>query len=343
MSVQSIESSRDALSGRPATEILSEMSDALRDVKSCVVTAHIAPDGDALGSCVGLVLGLRQIGKAATAVFTDELPDRYRELLPHGVVERVTPEELAKRSVDWFVVLDTSEPERIGTLQPVFFADGVKRMCLDHHQTYKSGRYQHELIITEAPATGRLVLAFLETLGVTLTPEIAHALWIAIATDTGWFRFSNTGEWALRDASRLVSHGIEVESLHDQLYHDLSLPRARLVGHVLKNACTEHGGKLLWSFLSLEDRGSVSLRELDGVIDYLKAIREAQIIAVIVQTGPDSFKISLRARGEANVERIARSFGGGGHVKAAGCRFAGTLDELGELLRSRTGEQLLGP
>ena len=126
-------------------------------------------------------------------------------------------------------------------------------------------------------------------------------------------------------------------------YHDLSLPRARLVGHVLKNACTAHGGKLLWSFLSLEDRGSVSLRELDGVIDYLKAIREAQIIAVIVQTGPDSFKISLRARGEANVERIARSFGGGGHVKPAGCRFAGTLDELVELLRSRTGEQLLGP
>ncbi len=298
-----LSSSRDSLSGRPVPEVLAEIAAAIREARSFVLTSHAGPDGDALGSAVALALGLRALGKSVRAVTAHDIPARYEALLPPGVIENVQPADLAKanQEVDWFIVLDTSEPERIGGYREQFFAEGARRICIDHHRTHARDRYQHELVVAEAPATGSLVFALLDELDVELTPEIARALWLAIATDTGWFRFSNTGPWALLDAARLARVQVDVEAIYDRVYHDLSPTRARLVGHVLQRA---------------------------------------RIIALIVELEPGSFKVSLRARGDAEVESVARSFGGGGHAKAAGCRFTGRLEDLIDQLRSRARSEL---
>lgn len=305
-----------------------------------LVTAHSRPDGDALGSVFGLVLGLRALGKDARGVIAGGQPEHLASLLPGGVVE--TPEALARgcsEPTDVFIVLDTNEPERVGELQPLFYAAGARRICLDHHRTHVHGRHDHEVIVTEAPATGNLVLAFLDVLGVELTLDMAKALWIAIATDTGWFRFANTGPWALQDAARLSGLGVDVEAFYDRIYHNLSPARARLVGHAMREVHSECDGDFIWSYLSLADRSGTELVDLDGVVDYLKTIDGARYIALIVEVEANSFKISLRARGDAEVESIARSFNGGGHAKAAGCRFAGRLEEFVESLKCSVEER----
>lgn len=333
---------RDSLSGRPVHEVLAEIATSIREARSFIITAHVGPDGDALGSAVALALGLRALGKDARAVTAQAVPERYASLLPPGVIESVQPADLVEENpdVDWFIVLDTSEPERIGGYRELFFADGARRICIDHHRTHARDRYEHELVVPEAPATGSLVFALLDALDIALTPEVAQALWLAIATDTGWFRFSNTGPWALLDAARLAQERVDVERMYDRVYHDLSPTRARLVGHVLQRARVELDGDLVWSDLLLADRGKVGLAELDGVIDYLKMLEGARIIAFIVEVEPGSFKVSLRARGDAEVESVARSFGGGGHAKAAGCRFTGRFEDLLEQLRSQARDEL---
>ncbi len=333
---------RESLSGRPASEVLAEIADSLRKAQRFLLTTHVGPDGDALGSAVALTLGLRNLGKEARAVTAQEIPTRYASLLPAGVIESVQPEDLAPsaKEIDWHIILDTSEPERIGEFRDLFFAAGAQRVCIDHHQTRTRGRHHHELVVPAAPATGSLVLALLDELGSVLTPAMAQALWVAIATDTGWFRFSNTGPWALLDAARLAEQPVDVEGIYDCLYNDLSPDRARLVGYILSRARVELDGDLVWSELSLSARSGVRLSELDGVIDYLKMVQGARIIALIVEVEPGSYKMSLRARENAEVERLARGFGGGGHAKAAGCRFTGRLEDLVDKLRVAAEQEL---
>ncbi len=330
MSSLPIDLARDSLSGRPAADILDEMAAAISASKSFVIATHVGPDGDALGSAVALALGLRSLGKEARAVTAQQIPKRYEPLMPPGVMSQVNPDEFAAKlaPTDWFVALDTSEPSRIGDFEPLFFAPGARRICIDHHRTQEVGRYDHELVVPEAPATGSLVLALLDRLEIELDDTMAQALWIAIATDTGWFRFSNTGPWALADAARLSAHRLDVESLHDQIYHDLSPERARVLGVSLSNVRVERDGDFIWSVIRLNERAGLDLAELDGMIDQLKSIRGARIFALVVETEPNSFKVSLRATGDAEVESIAREFGGGGHAKAAGCRFTGALPDL---------------
>ncbi len=330
--------------GEPARDAVRAVANELAAVSKLAVAAHLSPDGDALGSMAALVLGLRALGKDARAFTADAVSSRYAELLPDGVVESCLPRD-ARRGLkdrDLFVVLDTSEPERLGHYTESFYGSSARRVCIDHHRVHSLGRHDLELIVPDSPSTGSLVLAVLDELGVEIDSAIARSLWLAISTDTGWFRFSNTGPWAFSDAARLVPLIGSVEEAYDSLYCCLSRDQARVFGQVLAGVETDFEGTFAWSILSPAVRGSVSLAELDGVIDTLKSVQGADYIALITETAPESYKVSLRARGEAEVESIARRFGGGGHAKAAGCRLAGSLESVIERIRAAIGEQI-GP
>lgn len=327
-----LDSLKDSVSGLAATVALKQVAAAIREAGTLLITAHTQPDGDALGSDVALALALEALGKTARVVASEPSPEKYAGLLPGGRVTQVgsSQEAAALGPVDLCVLLDTSEPERCGIFQEVFFAPGQRSVCLDHHLCQPPVPFHAHLILPEAPATGSLVLALIDELGVPLTPEIAQALWIALATDTGWFRFPNATAWAFRDAARLVEMGISLEQLYDRIYLSHSPGRARLQGVALSSLRLGLDGRFAWTSLSTADReaAGVSLEELDGMVDGLKSVRGAEVMVLMVEVGPGQYKLSLRARGRANVEPIARHFGGGGHAKAAGCRFSGSLDEL---------------
>jgi phosphoesterase RecJ-like protein len=168
-----------------------------------------------------------------------------------------------------------------------------------------------------------------------LEASLSVPLWIALATDTGWFRFANTSPWALSDASRLARHGIDVESLHQRICAELSPAQARVLGSVLSRVQVEWGGRFIWSVLprAVYAAEGLGTSDLEGMIDSLKQVRGAEVIALITEVETERYKVSLRSTAQADVEACARHFGGGGHKKAAGFRFSGTSDRLlGELL-----------
>lgn len=344
--VDCLEHARDALSGRPASVILEEIAAEIEKSRTLWITAHANPDGDALGSAVALGLAATAMGKQVQVLFDSPLPEKLVGLVPGGSFRRVhdTKILLQGAQIDLFVLLDTSEPERAGGIGNVGLSRARRSVCLDHHVQTASREFHHHLVVTQAPSTGSLVLALIGRLGVPLNREIAEALWTAVSSDTGWFRFENTGAWALRDAARLCETGINIPRIYRQLYEDVPVARMRILGTVLAGLRTEFDGAFLYGITRSSDvlADGLSLADLDGVVDHLKSVRGSKVIAFIVETGPNAFKVSLRAQGGHEVESLARKLGGGGHAKAAGGRFSGTLAQLLDLLRAEIAEKLKG-
>ncbi len=343
--------------GRPASVVLAEIARALEAASEVWMTAHIRPDGDAFGSEVALALGLQALGKTVR-VFNDTAPPgAFRGLLPAGLVEVIDPAQsvaggsgaasaagidAASATADTCVLLDTSEVERAGPMAPLFRESRFVRIVIDHHLVRGAYPYDHHLVVQQAPATGCLVLALLDELGVTIDRAVATALWLAITSDTGWFRFANTTPFALHCAARLVECGLEPEKLFAQIYGSYRIARTRAVGDLLQGIEEELDGRLVLTVIrpSLLGEHGVQLDELDGVIDHLKSIRGAEVVAVITEIDTKRYKISLRAVRDVSVEAIARDFQGGGHAKAAGCRFEGTLEQLRKALAERVLAEL---
>ena len=333
----------DEVGGREAEEVLSRMARRLLGARAVLVTSHIHPDGDSIGSEMALVLGLRKLGKAVRLVNADPAPRKYAFLDPGGAIEVLRasgPGSL--RGIDLGVLLDASEPSRVGALEPFFFGPGLERICLDHHPGPRSPLFLEHWVAPRAPATGTLILRLLDALGVALDAPIAAALFVAIATDTGWFQFSNTSSLALRDAARLLECGVEPEVVHARIYREFRPERLLLLGRLLSGIRLEYGGRFAWSLLESEviDRSGVPLEEMDGFTEEMKGIAGAEVVAMVVEQTPGAFKVSLRSRGDLDVNLIAVGFSGGGHAKAAGFRTGGRADEVVAALARRVGEAL---
>jgi bifunctional oligoribonuclease and PAP phosphatase NrnA len=334
----------EELGGAAAAEVLHSMAGKLRAARVVVITAHVHPDGDALGSELALASALSRLGKRVRVVNDHPAPEKYRFLDPRSEVEVLAgpPPADALRGVDLAVLLDTSEPSRTGRLEPAFFAPGLERICLDHHPGPVNPLFALHWVAPRAPATGSLVLRLLDALGVEPGEAEAVPLLVAIATDTGWFRFENASPLALRDAARLVAAGARPDRIYPQIYEDSSPARAALLGRLLQGIQVELGGRFIWSLLDKAalERSGVPYEEIDGFSEALKSVRGAEVAALLVETDPGQFKVSLRSRGEAAVNGIAGRFGGGGHAKAAGYRTGGSPQEAVGALRAEVTRAL---
>ena len=233
------------------TDVLAELAAVLAASESVLLTAHVNPDGDAFGSELALAFGLESLGKRVRIVNDQSLPERFRTVLPAERIEVLDdPAALAGEAFDCCVLLDTSEPDRCcAALRPLIFAPGQTRVCLDHHRVQGEYSYDSHVVASCAPATGSLVLALLDVLGVAVDRPIARALWIAIATDTGWFRFANTDARALADAARLAGYDIDPEGLWGVIYGGHSVGRTRLYGEVLASMESDLDGNLVWAVI----------------------------------------------------------------------------------------------
>ena len=309
----------------------------LRSASKILIATHVSPDGDAIGSSTALALGLRKLGKEARVFSSSDVEQRFAGIIPAGMVELVDEAGAAELQgqFDLCVLLDTSEISRAGVLGPVIFAEGQKRICIDHHLLSGEYSYDAHLVLAAAPATACLVLCLLEEMGVNLEADIARALWLALATDTGWFRFANAGRIAFQCAERLLETGLDTEDLYGLIYGSRSPEKTRLWGRVLDDHKLELEGRLVWSAVSMEtmeELGTVR-EDLDGAIDIIKGVRGAHVAALVSQLSAEVFKVSLRSVEQVDVEEIARGFGGGGHAKAAGYTASGPLDGVIDGLR----------
>lgn len=339
----SLEEFPDDVSGRPVGDVLAEMAGVLLAASKVLIATHVSPDGDAIGSSTALALGLRKLGKEARVFSASDVDQRFEGIIGPGMVEVVDDSGVSalQGQFDVCVLLDTSETSRAGVLEPVVFAEGQKRICIDHHLLHGEFSFDSHLVLARSPATSCLVLGLLDALEVPLDEEIARALWLALSTDTGWFRFANAGTIAFQCAVRLLETGIAAEEMYGLIYGSRSPQKTRLWGKVLLDHEVELGGRLVWSSVSMtvmEDLG-VAREDLDGVIDILKGVQGAHAAALLSQVDEGSFKVSLRSVEQVDAEKIARGFGGGGHAKAAGYTARGSVQEIiGALKQALTGE-----
>jgi len=305
----------------------------VRDAQRFVLTSHIRPDCDSLGSQLGMAAVLEQQGKDVCIVNADSVPphvafiDPQRRILQLGTASAdgvVTAGEIA--DADVLMVLDTSAWGQLGAMANVLRSSGSNKVIVDHHVS-ADDLGAIEFKNTQAGATGELVVQAADALGVELTAEMAMPLFAAVATDTGWFRFSSVQPETLQIAARLVAAGAEPPQIYRLLYEQQSAPKLRLRGRILADLQVDVQGRLAYAVVRTADIAALGaeLSDTEDVINEMLRIRGVEVAVLFVELPEGNAKASLRSRGQVDVRAIAEQFGGGGHVAAAGVTFDGPL------------------
>ncbi len=312
---------------------LDAVVDALRANDRFVVTSHDNPDGDAIGSLLATHLALEALGKESVMVLGGPapLPGEYRFLgvEEHGLA-RSAPPDTADRVL---VAVDCAQESRI--VEPRLVDEARLTVNIDHH--HDNTRFGDvDLVVADASSTAEVLADVFAKLPVALTPQIAEALYTAVVTDTGRFQYSNTTPKALRLASQLVEAGANVSKVFIEVYESTPFPKLKLLARALEHARELAGGRVVVSELRRADFDAAGAEEpySEGIIDHLRAVDGAELVALVreLPAGASSArKGSLRSHPDGvDVSAIARSFGGGGHRRAAG--FSTDL-EMAEITR----------
>ena len=304
--------------------------DLVRSHQRFLLMTHIRPDGDALGSELALAATLRRHGKSARVVIASELPPRYRYLDPDGTkIERFVPPGTGFRNIDAIIVVDTGTWNQIGDFGPFLKASPVPRMVIDHHRTQDDFGGLH-LVDTSAEAAGRLMYEACMALGGPLDTEIADAIFLALATDTGWFRHSSTTPRTFALAEELMRAGANPTALYDRLFERNPLGKLRLTGRALERIKTAAEAKIAYTEIVLTDyaeTGSIP-PDTEDLINFPRSVEGVEVALLFVEQQGGTVKVSFRSRATVDVDKIAERFAGGGHRLASGATVAGTMDEV---------------
>lgn len=308
---------------------LDRVAAELRSGLEVAISTHINADGDGCGSEVALALLLEQRGLRARIVNPTPWPATFDFLLG-AIPEMSARGAKALQGIDLLVVLDISDVHRLGALEDAVRALKVPRIVLDHHvpAVERSG----DMIVadTSACATGEIVFDLACVMGLEVTPAIATALYTALLTDTGGFRFSNTSPRCHTIAGQLLAAGVDPEEMYRRIYASVSVGRLYLLRDALDTleVDAEHG--LAWISMTADalERFGVRSEELDGLAEYPRSIAGTRMAIFFRDLGHDRVKASFRSTGDTDVNKFARIFGGGGHAKASGALVAGSLPEV---------------
>lgn len=319
-----------APAGKPATGVdWSRFARLLEGKRRVVLTTHVRPDCDALGSELGMAGVLEALGKEVLIANAFEVPKRLMFLDPSRKLKRlgvdVTAAEIEQ--FELLIVLDTSAWNQLGEMGEVVRNTAIAKAVVDHHV---SGDDLGAEVFKDssAEAAGRLVVEAADCLGVALTPEIAHPLFAALATDTGWFRFSSTTEATYRLAARLTAAGVRPDQLYRDLYENDTLSRLKLTGRAIGRTEIELDGRLVHTYISLDDLRAVEAQpgDTEDIINATLHVGGTQVAVVFMEQPSGEFRVSFRSRDAVDCSRVAATFGGGGHTRAAGATVAGPLE-----------------
>lgn len=317
---------------RAIRESIRRAAEALAAADELALACHVSPDGDALGSMLGLAHAAAGAGKRVVASFG--APFAVGAQFAFLGLEPLVPPERFPTAPEMMVVLDVASPDRLGELAVPAERAG-RLVVLDHHPT-NPGFGHVRVVEPAAAATAELVYHLLRRLAWPIDRRVATALLTGLVSDTGRFQYSSTSPAVLRLAARLVEAGARPEEVGQHLYEWLPFGYLAVSGAVLGRARRE--GDLVWSALYLADyRGTgVGPEDLDLLIDSLRISREAGVTALVKET-EQGWKVSLRSRGTVDVGAIAAARGGGGHHNAAGFNAADGPEEIIAWVRGRLG------
>lgn len=294
------------------------------------LSTHMNADGDGCGSEAALARLLIGRGLDVRIVNPTPWPELFSFLLDGDVRDASPRGAAALDGIDVLVVLDISDVKRLGSLADTVRKLRVPRLVIDHH--IASDDPAGEIVFTDvtACATGELVYDLACVLDLEITPEVARALYTAILTDTGGFRFSNTTPRCHAIAADLLHVGVGPEEMYLRIYASAPPGRVRLLGEVLDSLGVDDERGISWLSMSAGalEKFDVRQEDLDGIVEYARSIAGTRLALFFRDLGYGKVKVSFRSTGEVDVNAFARQFGGGGHAKAAGALISGSLGEV---------------
>ena len=304
----------------------------LRPGRKVALSTHINADGDGCGSEAALARILAQRGMATHIVNPTPWPDLFDFLLADDVVERSADGAAALNEIDLLIVLDISDVKRLGALAEAVRYLKVPRVVIDHHIASDDTAGDILLTDTTACATGELVYDLACEVGAEITPRVAKALYAAILTDTGGFRFSNTTPRSHAVAADLLAGGVDPEEMYQRVYASAPAGRLRLLAEVLRTLGVDEQKGLAWLSMPAGalEQYKVRQEDLDGIVEHARSIAGTRMAVFFRDLGHGKVKVSFRSTGGVDVNAFARKFGGGGHARASGALIAGGLDEVRE-------------
>jgi phosphoesterase RecJ-like protein len=309
--------------------------DVLSKSKRVLITTHVRPDGDALGSTAAMALALRAKGIDAHVLLLSHLPGKYafiyRDLnVEHTEVEAGWPADFSFDAFDTLLVVDTGTWSQLPGLKDRLANFTGKKLVVDHHLTQEAWA-DAKLVVTEAAAAGEIVAELIDRWNVQLTAPMARAVFLAIVSDTGWFQFSNTTPKTFRLAARLMEAGVSIDQLYQLLYQSERSQRVKLQAKAQQSLELLADNRLAVMRVSRQDfelTGAGS-GDTEALINIPMQIRTVAVSILLVQpmdNGP--IRVSLRSKGQVDVAKFAQRFGGGGHARASGLKVDGTLEAV---------------
>ncbi len=309
-------------------KISTKLLDLLKQHKSFLIVGHINPEGDSIGSCLALALGLKKIGKKDICVLSkDPVPEILKFLPSSKIVKQKPP----RKKFDVLLILDCNTLERTGFKS----LNAKKTAIIDHHvlspNTDKSEFYKSlsaTLIDPNAAAVGVLIYKILTALKISIDKNIATNIYTAILVDTGGFRYSNASPESLKISSDLIKAGAIPWNITKEVYESIPHKSMKLLG--LSLSTLEKRDRIAWITTTRDmfKKTGTSAEDCEDFVDFPRKVKGIEVAVFFRQDSEKSFKISLRSKGKVNVQKIAKSFDGGGHAPAAGCKVSGTLQEV---------------
>ncbi len=305
-----------------------------------LLTTHVRPDADGLGSKLALAETLEAMGKHVQLVIASVFPKRYDFMDPQRRIKRFSPPGDEYRDVQVAIVLDTGTWNQLGDFGPFLKDLSAAKVVIDHHVS-QDPIADLQLVDTSAEATGRLVFEAINALQTPLSASAANYLFVALAMDTGWFRHKNTTPKTFALAEKLVASGAQPTASYDELFELNSLGRLKLMGLVLSRLQVVHDGRIAFTEVHRSDYEATGAlpQDTEDLVNFARSVDGAQVGLILMEQPAGGIKVSFRSQ-SADVAKVAEQFGGGGHKLAAGAILDTTLDDAREKVLNAVSAQM---
>ncbi|MDY6037409.1 MAG: bifunctional oligoribonuclease/PAP phosphatase NrnA [Eubacterium sp.] len=302
---------------------LKEIANVIIQNESFALYPHTNMDGDTMGSCSALCMALRQMGKEAWIIIDESIPENLA-FLDYGLT---TEDASCAKNVDVSLCIDSGDIKRIGARGELFSSAKIS-ICIDHHET-SDYFCDYNFIEPESAATGQIIYLLLKELKINSEVRIANAIFAAITTDTGNFQYSNTQKITHEIVAELFDWGLKPNEVSINIYESDRLERLKIEALAMEKMRSEYGGKLLLTYVSQEmlSESGADMYETDRIVNLMRSIKGAEVSVLIKEYEKDTIKLSMRSKQYVDVAKICRTFGGGGHQRAAGATVYCSLSE----------------
>ena len=300
------------------------LSEKIQSVNSIAIAGHIRPDGDCVGSCMGLYNYLKEnYPEKDIKVYLEDTGNGFAYI---NRIEEAITEDNEEKQVDLFILLDTSDIARIGVAVKLF-ENAKDTLCIDHHVS-NPGFAKENIIVPDASSASEVLYDLLDE--DKISKEVAEAIYTGIIHDSGVFKYSSTSEHTMNVAGKLMSKGIDFQTIIDDGFYAKTYAQNQIMGSALIESIRFFDGKCIFSVVSEREMQffGVTSKDLTGIVEQMRLTEGVECAIFLYEVEPLTYKVSLRSKKYLDVNKIAGYFGGGGHVRAAGCTCKGTPHDV---------------